>query len=440
VEGHLSGRQQAGEIGNSVVGLDSARDQLIRFFSLIPRKLRPLAKDFKRSPRSGPRKSPWLRYTLPLALLAAAPQLQAQTRMNAQVNEAPITAANAIVPGPSITAVLQEPLSAMRLPMEDFCTFVEPPQTLRNAGRSIYWRKMATKYDISTIGNRGVGKGLNLYSLARERQLGRAMSEQVEAQTKMLNDPMIVNYVNRVGQNLVRNSDAKVPFTIKVIDNDEVNAFALPGGYFYVNTGLILAADNEAQLAGAMAHEIAHVAARHATRRETKTQIANILSISLIFAGGPAGFAVRQVAGFGGSLGFMKFTRDAEREADLLGIEYEYAAGYDPAEFVHFFEKLKLGMNEKKSLIAKAFSTHPMSDERIRRAQEEIYNLLPARDQYVVSTSEFAAVKAHLALIEHRVELDSNGNERPVLRQRRPDPQQDDSASGRPTLRKHPQP
>ncbi len=274
------------------------------------------------------------------------------------------------------------------------------------------------KYDVTRIGERGIGRGMNFYSLEREQALGRELAAEVESQARMVTDPVVTEYVNRIGQTLVRNSDAQVPFTIKVIDNDEVNAFALPGGFFYVNTGLILAADNEAELAGVMAHEIAHVAARHATKNATKAQIWNLVSIPLVFMGGPAGYAIREVAGLAIPMSFLKFSRDAEREADLLGVEYEYAAGYDPAAFVQFFEKLKARGKEKNSFIAKAFNTHPMTADRIKRAQQEIATMLPAREEYVVDTSEFDDVKARLSALLLKHQIDAGQGARPTLRKR----------------------
>ena len=210
---------------------------------------------------------------------------------------------------------------------------------------------------------------------------------------------MVNAYINRLGQSLVRNSDAKVPFTIKVIDNDEVNAFALPGGFFFVNSGLIMAADNEAELAGVMAHEIAHVAARHATKTLTHNQLINLASLPLIFIGGPVVFAMEQAAGLAVPMSFLKFSRDAELEADLLGMEYEYSAGYDPSAFVQFFEKLGQEKKHKFAMISKAFATHPMNAERVARAQEEIQEYLPPRNEYLLDTSEFQDVKAHLSLL-----------------------------------------
>jgi predicted Zn-dependent protease len=286
--------------------------------------------------------------------------------------------------------------------------------------------------DVSLIGQRNVGGGVNFYSLQRERALGHQLAEEVESQSRLVSDPAVTEYVNRIGQAIVRHSDAKVPFTIKVIDDEEVNAFALPGGFFYVDSGLILAADSESELAGVMAHEIAHVAARHATRNATKAQIFNLVSIPLVFVGGPIGYAVREVAGLAVPMSFLKFSRDAEREADLLGLQYDYSAGYDPQAFVQFFEKLKAGEKQHQGRIAKAFSTHPMTEERIKRAQQEIANMLPAKTQYVDDTSEFHDIKQRLArdVEEHRP--DSGGPPRLVRRDRK----EKDKDDNGPVLRK----
>ena len=275
------------------------------------------------------------------------------------------------------------------------------------------------KYDVAKIGQRNVGGGIDFYSYDREIALGRQLSQEVEGSARVITDPVITEYVNRIGQNLVSHSDAKVPFTIKVLDTEEVNAFALPGGFFYVNSGLILAADNEAELAGVMSHEIAHVCARHATKNMTRAQIWNMASVPLIFIGGPVAYAISEVAGLAIPLGFLKFSRDAEREADLLGLEYDYAAGYDPQAFVQFFEKLNVE-KKKPNLVAKAFATHPMNVERIEAAQDEIRKYLPDRPEYIVDTSEFEAVKARLASYENGRRLHGGKQEpgRPVLLKR----------------------
>ncbi len=276
-----------------------------------------------------------------------------------------------------------------------------------------------SKNDVDAIGNRKIGgRGLgNWYSLETEIRMGKEYSQQVEASVKMVQDPVITEYVNRIGQNLVRNSDAQVPFTIKVIDSDEVNAFALPGGFFYVNSGLILAADEEAELAGVMAHEIAHVAARHATKQMTRGNWANIGTIPLIFVGGGIGYAVRSAASLALPMTFLSFSRGFESEADYLGLQYMYKTGYDPQAFVSFFEKLQAKEKRKPGTLARAFATHPQTPDRIEKSQEEIGTILPAKPQYVVSTSEFDDVKSRLASIENRHKvLDDKEGTKPSLR------------------------
>lgn len=264
--------------------------------------------------------------------------------------------------------------------------------------------KAGSKDDVEAVGKRDMGgKGLgNWYSIEREVSMGKQYAAMIESSVKMVSDPVVSEYVNRVGQNLVRNSDAKVPFTIKVIDSDEVNAFALPGGFFYVNSGLVLAADEEAELAGVMSHEIAHVAARHATRQMTRGNLVNLASIPLIFVGGGIGYAVRSAAGLGLPLTFLRFSRGFEEEADFLGLQYMYKAGYDPQAYITFFEKIQAKEKKKPGTLAKAFSTHPQTPDRISKTQREIARILPAREQYVISTSEFDNVKIRLAAIENR--------------------------------------
>jgi predicted Zn-dependent protease len=273
------------------------------------------------------------------------------------------------------------------------------------------------KFDVSRIGERDIGEGINFFSIEREMALGRELSMEVEQSARLLTDPVVNEYVNRTGQILVRHSDCKVPFTIKVIDDDEVNAFALPGGFFYINTGAILAADDEAELAGVMAHEIAHVCARHATRNLTKSEITQYASLPLIFFGGPAGYAVRQVASFAMPMSFLKFSRDAEREADRLGIEYQYAAGYDPTAFVDFFEKLEGEEKEPHNFVARAFMTHPMTEDRVRRAESEL-EMLPDRESYITDTSEFDAVRDRVSRLTHGRALQGGPRPHPTLRRR----------------------
>ena len=298
------------------------------------------------------------------------------------------------------------------------------------------------KRDIDAVGNRNVGCGRgvgNWYSVEGQVASGRQYAQQIESQIKLINDPVVTEYVNRVGQNLVRNSDAQVPFTIKVIDSDVVNAMALPGGFFYVNSGLILAADEEAEMAGVMAHEIAHVAACHYGREMTRANLLQLASLPAIFMGGALGYGIYQGLGLAIPLTFLHFSRGFETEADYLGIEYMYRAGYDPSAFVSFFEKIQAMEKKKPGTLSKAFDTHPQTPDRIGKSQDEIRRILPTRAQYVVTTSEFDEVKARLAAIEskHKV-IDQKDANKPSLRRTsttsdKPDEKKDDD---RPTLKR----
>jgi beta-barrel assembly-enhancing protease len=273
--------------------------------------------------------------------------------------------------------------------------------------------------DLGAIGNRNVGcsRGLgNWYTIERQIGMGREYSQQIEATSRLINDPIITEYVNRIGQNLVRNSDAQVPFTIKVIDSDAINAFALPGGFFYVDSGLILAADNEAELAGVMAHEIAHVAACHAARQNTRGQLMNLASIPLIFVGGGIGYAAQSVASLALPLGFLKFSRKFESDADFLGLQYLYKAGYDPQAFTSFFEKVDALDKQKPGILARAFATHPQTPDRAAKSQQEIETLLPDRDTYKLDSSEFEDVKARLDELQNRHQIDGGKVDLPQLR------------------------
>jgi len=300
--------------------------------------------------------------------------------------------------------------------------------------------------DIDAIGNRNVGctRGMgNWYSLERQIALGKQVSMQVETQSKIINDPVVSEYINRLGQNIVRNSDSQVPFTIKVIDSDDINAFALPGGFFYVNSGLILAADEEAELAGVMAHEIGHVAACHAARENTRANLVQMMTIPLIFMGGPIGYAAYEGAGLAVPLTFLKFSRGFEAQADYLGVQYMYKAGYDPQAFISFFEKVQAQEKKKPGTISKAFETHPQTPDRIQASQAEIAKILPPKSEYVVTTSEFDEVKSRLAAIENRHKLnDEKDGKKPSLRRASSTDKNgtDDKTTddGRPTLKRRP--
>ena len=275
--------------------------------------------------------------------------------------------------------------------------------------------------DIENIGNRDINSGFfswNFTSLEKEIALGRELAAELERQVRLVDDPVINEYVNRVGQNLVRNSDAQVPFTFKVIEDDTINALALPGGFVFVNTGVVLAADEEAELAGVLAHEIAHVTARHGTENATKGQIINWASIPLIFLGGVAGFGIRQAASFAIPAQFMKFSRGAEEEADYLGSQYAYKTGYDPNAAVTFFEKIQARETAKPGSISSLFSSHPPTEDRIEKTQKNIAVVLPQRDQYVLTTSEFLDVRQRLIDYENRLPEEDEDAGRPSLRRR----------------------
>ena len=285
------------------------------------------------------------------------------------------------------------------------------------ADKSVQDRHRKTrKYDVSAIGEREVGRGLNIYSIESEQKLGKRLASEVEAQTKLVDDNAVNQYVNELVQHLVENSDAKAPFTVRVIDDAEVNAFALPGGFLFVHTGLIQAAENEAEFAAVLAHEIAHVAARHATKNASRAFLWNLASIPMVFVGGPAGVAVRQVAGLAMPLSLLRFSRNAEREADLLGMEYAYVAGYDPVALVQIFERLRAGERDKKSMLSRAFFCHPTTGDRVQRAQKSIVTYLPPREEYILNTSSFDEVKARLGKLGLASSDSASG--RPVLRRR----------------------
>ena len=279
--------------------------------------------------------------------------------------------------------------------------------------------KAGSDDDVSSAGTRNIGgRGMgNWYSVDWEVRNGKQYAMEIERSSRMITDPVIVEYVNRVGQNIVKNSDCKVPFTIKVIDSDEINAMALPGGYFYVNSGLILAADEEAELAGVMAHETAHVCAHHAARQMTRMNYAQIGSVPLIFIGGYTGYGIYEASQIAVPLTFLSFSRGFEAQADWLGVQYMYRTGYDPQAFVQIFEKLDALEKHKPGMLSKAFSDHPQTPDRIARSEEEIATILPAKPDYIVTTSEFDDVKSRLARIQNKRKIDDkkNGN-KPTLR------------------------
>jgi beta-barrel assembly-enhancing protease len=311
--------------------------------------------------------------------------------------------------------------------------------------------KLEKKENPELVGNRDINsRQINFYSLEKEMGIGQQLASEVERQLKLVDDPIINEYINRVGQNIVLNSDAKVPFTIRVVDSDEVNAFALPGGYFFVNKGLILAAENEAEIVGVMAHEIAHVAARHGTEQVSKGQLLQFGSIPLIFLGGPIGIAARSAANFALPLTFLKFSRNAEAEADMLGAQYAWKSGYDPAGMVTMFEKLASKEKNKPGTMSKLFSDHPATGDRANKVRSLI-SQFPQREEYIVNTSDFNQIKARLVAVSGARRNGSaganggnnGGGDRPTLKRRQDptngpdaDSDQPQAPKDRPTLKR----
>jgi len=336
-------------------------------------------------------------------------------------------------------------------------TDAKAPQQQASNGKTL-----STNEDPNMIGKRNINKGLWGKLAAgtdKEVRAGRMLAAEVDKEAKFIDDPIITEYVNRVGQNIVLHSDAKIPFTIKVIDSDEVNAFALPGGFFYVNKGLVLAADNEAELAGVMAHEIAHVCARHAMENERKMQVLDYgLLAGMILGGGIIGNVLYNGGGLIEGMAFLKFSRGAEEEADKLGIQYMWAAGYDPNAMATMFEKLEAKNKKKPGTISKLFATHPAPPER-RAAAISLAARFPERDEYVISSSEFQRVKNRLLRLSN-ARATSNGAitgaddgtpGRPTLKRRTPTPDEpatnpdgtakpDPSKPAPPTLKREPEP
>jgi predicted Zn-dependent protease len=369
-----------------------------------------------------------LRHTVKLALVGALVAGSAFAAPQSQDPPAPDPAKTTPPAQQQTPPQAQQPTGAQPVPQKDTVT----PKN--------------SKEDVEAIGNRSVGKGVNFFSLEREISLGKALAQEVEKSSKLIDDPIVTEYVNRVGQNLVRNSDAKVPFTIKVIDSDEVNAFALPGGFFYVNSGLILHAQEESELAGVMAHEIAHVAARHGTKNATKGEMTQIAAMvgSIFIPYSWAGYAMYQGLNLAIPLTFLKFSRDAEREADFLGLQYMYKTGYDPNSYVTFFERIQADEKRRPGTIPKVFSTHPPTPDRIEDTQKEIARILPAKQEYLVTTSEFDSVKTRLRNIMFKTKV-QEGPGKPTLRtkteQSKKQPGSTDPNSSdddRPTLKRRP--
>jgi predicted Zn-dependent protease len=382
---------------------------------------------------------------LVLALVAIA-WAQSTTPAKAPSPNAPTTEpapGTAAVGGDVLAAVPSSPGSSKTAPGTAPASGETPavnvnPDKVIEPGSQWTSAKTGSIDDVNAVGNRDIGgRGMsNWYSKDTEIKMGRMYAMEIEKSTRFITDPVVTEYVNRIGQNIVRNSDCKVPFTIKVIDSDEINAFALPGGFFFVNSGLIVNADEEAELAAVMAHETAHVCAHHAVRQMTRMSYAQFGALPLIMIGGWTGYGVYEAAALSVPVEFMKFSREFEAQADYLGVQYMYRAGYDPQAFITFFEKIQALEKRKPGTVSKAFSDHPQTPDRILRTQEEIAHILPPREEYTVNTSEFDGVKARLERIESKRRLiDSRNSNKPPLRKTGAGQGDPASNDDRPTLR-----
>ena len=303
--------------------------------------------------------------------------------------------------------------------------------------------------DVENIGNRKInGKvaGLfpNFVSFEKEIQIGASYAQEVERTARLIEDPVVSEYVDTLAQRIVQSSDAKVPFVVRVVDTEEVNAFALPGGYFFVNKGLILEADTESELAGVMAHEIAHVTARHATERMTKGQLIQFAALPALFVGGYwTQVAIRQGLGLGMSLSVLGITRQSEEEADQLGTQYLWNTGFDPNGFITFFEKLAAKEKQKPGKFSGFFRTHPAVESRITHVQNEI-SFLPAKEEYLVTGSEFDKIKSRLIAMDNKMVQPGSAaapnSKRPTLKRKtntdRSEKEKPTLKSDRPTLKR----
>lgn len=276
-------------------------------------------------------------------------------------------------------------------------------------------KKDNKKNDPAEIGNRKVDGGPNFYSIEKELALGRQLSLELERQAKLLEDPIINEYLDRLVQNLARHSDVAFPVSIKIIESEQANAFTLPGGHMFIDTGMIRLTESEAELAATLAHELGHVAARHATRQATQGTIANIATIPLSILGGPAGMLARNAATLAMPMSFLKFSRVFETEADQLGLQYMYEAGYDPSGSVDIFERLESLERKKPGTVAQLFNTHPMTSDRIQKAQKNIQNQLPPREEYVMNTSEYEDIRGRMLSMLNIHKADTSTEKKPTL-------------------------
>ena len=276
-------------------------------------------------------------------------------------------------------------------------------------------KKLDKKKDPTEIGDRNVaGRFNNFYSVEKELALGRQLAIEVRKQARVIDDPIVSEYLNRMCQNLARNSDVTFPVTCTLLDSAEINAFTLPGGFVFVNTGMFRLSDNEAELASVLAHELGHAAARHATRQATRNDLLAASAIPLSVLGGVAGLIMRPAAAVLEPMAFFYFSREFESEADLLGIQYLWKSGYDPSASVDMFERVESTERQHPGSVSKLFRTHPLTADRIEKTQKNINEILPTRSEYILNTSEYEEVRARLEKVAKAAEPTQSAH--PTLR------------------------
>jgi len=278
-------------------------------------------------------------------------------------------------------------------------------------------KKSDKKKDPTKIGDRNVaGRFNNFYSIDKEIALGKQLSIEVHKQAHVVDDPIVAEYINRLGQTLARNSDVAFPVSFTLIEAEDINAFTLPGGFVFLNTGMFRLSDNEAELASVLAHELGHAAARHATRQATTSDLIAASTIPLAIFGGWMGLLVRPAASIVEPMALFHFSREFETEADMLGVQYLWKSGYDPDASVDMFERVESTERTHPGSVSKLFRTHPLTADRIEKTQNNINQLLPSRKEYVLNTSEYEEVRARLGEIlqDHKTDLKEQNH--PTLR------------------------
>jgi predicted Zn-dependent protease len=246
------------------------------------------------------------------------------------------------------------------------------------------------------------GHALNFYSIEREIALGKQLSTELERQVKLVDDPILSEYVNRIAQNIVRHSDVTIPVTVRIIESGDLNAFTLPGGHIYVNSAMLKLTESEAELAFVLAHEIGHVAARHATREATRSQLLQIGQVPLSIFGGLNGAAIRELAEPASRLGFLKGARDFESQADRLGVDYLDRSGYDPTASIDMFERIEATERKRSGPLARLYQDHPVTQSRIEATQKHLAEIAGKRDEYLINTSEYEQMRPRAVTIEER--------------------------------------